>query len=205
MAESRLLSVSYCSLKRFSFISQRGRTFSCIFVEDSTSRLSNSILLSPEYLFSDIPCTLRHCQCSNISTPTMAESTVFAAWISTFDSRGITALVFAFSVRSADTVPDGEYLTQQNRVSRPSPTICSASFSASIKSASDIWWPDISRGNRILLSKCLSFTCKLIDYCALYFRLLYLTVAQELVMTLRLLLPRSSVSLWHAFLCLHLV
>ena len=139
MAKPCLLPVSCCSLRQLLFISQRGRVFSYIPIEDSTLRLSNSILLSFRYLSSDIPCTLRRCQCSNTFTPTIAESTVFATQISTFDSRGITAPALAFSVRSADTAPDSKYFTRQNRVSRPFSALCSASFSASIKSASDIW------------------------------------------------------------------
>ena len=129
---------SYCSLRRLSLISQRGRAFSCILVEDSTSRWSNSILPSPRYLSSDILCTLRRCQCSSTSIPTTAGSTNFVARISMFDSREIITPALAFSVRSADTAPDGDYLTRQNRVCRPSPAFCNALFSASMRSASDI-------------------------------------------------------------------
>lgn len=68
MAEPRCLPGSYCSLRRLSVISQRGKAFSCIAVEDSTSCLSKSMLLLPRYLSSDIPCTLRRCQYSDIST-----------------------------------------------------------------------------------------------------------------------------------------
>ena len=56
-------------------------------------------------------------------------------WASLIEAIG-TAL--AFSVRSVDTTPDGEYLTRQNRICRPSPAFCNTSFSANIRSASDI-------------------------------------------------------------------
>ncbi len=70
-ADSRLFPVSCCFLSQVSLISHRGRVFSFMPVDDSTSRLNSSILPSPKYLSSDIPCTLRRCQCSSISTPTM--------------------------------------------------------------------------------------------------------------------------------------
>ena len=68
----------------------------------------------------------------------MAWSMVLAARISTLDNRGFIDLASAFSLRSADTAPDGEYLTLQNRVSKPSPAFYNTSFSTSIRSASDI-------------------------------------------------------------------
>lgn len=106
-------------------------------VDDSTSRFSTSIFPSPKYLLRDISCTFSHCQCSSISTPPTAESTVFATQISRFDNQGISNLALAFSVRRADIVPDGAYLTCENRVSNLSPAFCNALFNASIKSASD--------------------------------------------------------------------
>lgn len=42
----------------------------------------------------------------------MATSTVFAARINIFDSQEITTLSLAFSIRNADTTPDGGYLIQ---------------------------------------------------------------------------------------------
>ena len=109
------------------------------------------ILLSSKYLLSDIPCTLRHYQCSSISTPIMAALTVFAARISTFDNRRISNPALAFSVRSADTAFDGKYFTRKKRISTPSPTLANTSFRASIKSASDICRLVLFRGKRILL------------------------------------------------------
>lgn len=119
--------------------------------DDSTSRLNSSIFPSPRYLSRDIQCTFSRCQCSSTSTPTTTESTAFAARISRFNNRGISNPVLTFSVRRTDIAPDGAYLTRENRVSNPSPAFCNASFNASIKSASDICWPDTSRGTRILL------------------------------------------------------
>lgn len=169
MAGPRLFPLSYCSWKRFSDINQRGSVFNCMPVEDSTSRFSSSIFPSPKYLSRDIPCTLSRYQCSSISTPTTAESIVFAAQMSKFDNRGINKPALAFSVRRADIAPDGAYRIREKRVSNPSPAFCKASFNAGIKSASDICWPDTSRGNRILLLWSSIFVSSLVACCALFY------------------------------------
>lgn len=167
---------SFCPLKRFSFMSHRGRAFHCMLIEDLTSRLSSSILSLPRYLLSGISYTFSCCQYSNISTPTTAWSMVLAARISMLENQGITDPAFAFLVRSADTALDGEYLTWQNRVSKPSPAFCSTLFSASIKFASDIWCPDVFWEKRILLPKCSSFTAEFVAYGEFGFRFFYFTL-----------------------------
>lgn len=88
-AEPCLFPVFCCSLRRFSFINQWGKAISCILVENSVSHLSNSIFHSPRYPSSNILYTLRRCQYSNISTPTITTSTVFATQIVTFDNWGL--------------------------------------------------------------------------------------------------------------------
>ena len=178
MAEPCLFPLSCCSRRRFSDINQRGSVFNCMPVEDSTSRFSSSILPSPKYLFKGIPCTLSRCQCSSISTSTTVGSTVFAARMSRFDNRGINKPALAFSVKRADIAPDGAYRTRENRMSDPSLAFCNASFNASINLASDICWPDASRGKRILLPWCSIFAVGLAEWCALILQFLYTTCVQ---------------------------
>lgn len=106
-----LFPVFCCSLSRFLFISQQRRVFNYIPVDYSTSCFSNSIFALTKYLSSDILCTLRHCQCFSISTPTIATLTIVIAQISVFDNRRINNLALAFLVSSADTASDSAYFT----------------------------------------------------------------------------------------------
>lgn len=85
IADPHLLLLSFCSLSRFSLISQRGVAFNGMLVEDSTSLFKSSIFPGPRYRSSDIPCTLRRCHCSRTSTPITTSSIVFAARINIFD------------------------------------------------------------------------------------------------------------------------
>lgn len=150
MVEPRLSPVICACLSQSSLINHRGSVVSCMPIDNSTSCFSNSISPSPKYLSKGIPCTFSRRQCSNISTPTTAGSTVLAARISKFDSRGTNNPAFAFSVSRANIAPDGAYLTRANRVSSLSPAFCRASFNASIKSGSDCCWLE-ARGKKILL------------------------------------------------------
>lgn len=151
IADPRLFPVFCCSLSRFSFISQRGKAFNFMPIDDYTSCLSSSIFPSPHCLSSDIPCTFRCYQCSSISTPIIAASTVFAAQISAFDSQRINDPALAFLDNSADTAPVGKYRIRENCISTPSPAFANASFRTSMRSASDICRSVVSRGKRILL------------------------------------------------------
>lgn len=101
----------YRSLRQLSLISQKEKAFSYILVENSTFRFNNSILSSLKYLSSNISCTLKRCQCSSISTSITVGLIVFAAQISRFDSQGINTSALAFSIRSADLIPDSEIFT----------------------------------------------------------------------------------------------
>lgn len=92
----RLFPLSYYSISWALFISQRERVFSYILIDAYTSRLNISILLSPKYQSTDIPCTLRHNQYSNISTPVIDISMIFATQINMFNNREINSPALAF-------------------------------------------------------------------------------------------------------------
>ncbi len=177
IAEPHLLLDSCTSLNRFSLISHWGTVLSWIPVADSTSLLSNSIFPSPRDLYNGIPWTLSRCQCSRISIPATAGSTAFTARIKRFDCHGINCPASAFSVRSAEIAPDGAYRTRANRICVSSLVCCKASFKASIRSASDFFWPEF-RGNKILRPNYSGLTFGFAIWCEFTLRFLYTTLVQ---------------------------
>ena len=76
-------------------------------IDDSDSRLNNSIILSLRYLSSDMSYTFNLCQYSKISTPTTVGSMVFTIKMSKFDNYESNTLALACSLSRVDIIPDG--------------------------------------------------------------------------------------------------
>lgn len=172
MANSHLFPLFCYFVSRVLLINDCRGIFSFMPVDNSTFCLNSSILPSPKYLSNDIPYILRRCQCSRISTPKMAISTVFMAWISIFDNCKTSSLALVFLVRKANIAPDDKYFTREKCTSTPFLTLANVLFRTSIKSGSDIGRPVFSHGKKILL---LWYSVLGADCCLLGLQLLCLT------------------------------
>lgn len=165
-------------LRQFLLISQHGSVFNYIPMDDSTSHYNNSIFPSPKYLSSDILYILRHCQYSSTSTPTIAISTVFVAWISTFENQGINNPALAFFIRNVDTAPNDVYLIWEKCVLDLFPFFYSALFNTNIRLASDIYWLDTLHEKKIFLPWYSALVVVFVDYYKLDLQFLYLIWVQ---------------------------
>lgn len=151
VAGPHLFPLSYYFLSWILFISHYGKVFSFMLLDDSSSCRNSYILILPKHISIDIPCTLRHCKCSYIFTPTMAASMAFTARISTFNNCEINSPTLVFFVRSAATFLHGKYFTCKNYISTLFPALTNTSFKTSIKSSSENCWLVTFREERILL------------------------------------------------------
>lgn len=136
------------------YMSQWGIVFNRILVDDSTSFLNTSSFLGPRYLSKNIPWTLKRCHCLRISTSTIVSSIVFAVQISRFNYWRRSIVASAFSVKRAKMDLDGVYCIRLNRIFGSTPALCNALLSTNIRLASNLSWPLLLQGNKILCPSC---------------------------------------------------